>query len=326
MRSNQYIKRVLTLCLLLSATMAVHAQKENLDTLFDIHHILGYLVAAFLITVFVMIFTNRLIYYKEQQVRNESLQMSAQLALILDSNKTETWTFDVDQNLYKVLSDQGTSETVYAPIDFSQFYDRDDFLELRKVIMSVCAGDDLSGTLLVKSATPKEAEEEQKIYEITVTILRRDRHGLPKVVLGTQRDVTNDQKQAEKTREMMLRFHTVFESSLVDMMYFDANGTMIDINDKACESYFVKDRKALLARKPNIKDFPSLDDIDMETAEETHTSSIVDLSHVEHPIGEMNSNTWGGERAYYERATTIIRDHEGKMTGIVMAFKKYNYA
>ena len=51
--------------ILLTEALTAHAQAENMETILDIHHILAYLVATFLISVFVMVFSNRLIYYRE---------------------------------------------------------------------------------------------------------------------------------------------------------------------------------------------------------------------------------------------------------------------
>ena len=319
MRIYQYLARTAAILVLFSVTLAAQAQEENMDTILDIHHVLGYLVAAFLITVFVMIFYNRVIYYREQGVTKQAQQLNAQLGMILDSNKTEAWTFDINQQVYKLLSEQGKQETIYSPIDFSQFYDRDDFSAMNKALNAVRDGEELSGTLYIKSAPPKVKGEEQHVYEVTISTLRRDKHGRPLVLLGTQHNVTHEQKQAQKTQRMMRRFQTIFDSSLVDMIYFDANGVMTDINDKACESYIVKDKKAMLARKPTLDDFPTLRDLDLQNAEETYVSSIIDLSKVDKPIGNIKEDIWGGKRSYYERNTTLIRNHRGELAGIVMA-------
>ena len=67
MSIRQYHFRIVLLCILMAGTLVAHAQKENMETLFDIHHLLGYLVAAFLISVFVMLFYNRVFYYQEKE-------------------------------------------------------------------------------------------------------------------------------------------------------------------------------------------------------------------------------------------------------------------
>ena len=318
MHTYKNLARPIAICLLLTVSMAAYAQAENMDTLFDVHHIMAYLVATLLISIFVMIFYNRLIYYREQEEIAKSKQLNGQVALIMRSSKLEAWTYDLESNLITALKDHGETEQVYMPVEFAQFYDREDFATVRNIVMAIKNGEEIAGHLLVKSAPPKDASEEQRIYDVSLSILRRNKHGQPSVILGTLHDVTEAHKRAEHTRNMMLRFQTVFDSSLVDMMYFDANGNMIDINEKALESYHVKDKSEMLASHPKLSDFPTLRNIDL-TTDEVYASSILDLSNLDRPIGDTEESSWGGNKSYYERIMTPLRDQQGNLTGIVMA-------
>ena len=321
MCAKSYLKRSIILCIALTAPLAVMAQEENMETILDIHHILAYLVAAFLISVFVMIFFNRVIYYRERDVTKQGKQLIAQLSLVMTSNKTEAWTYDAKHDLYKMVAEQGTSETTYTPFEFSQFYDRNDFAELLKVMARVRELTVPSETINVRSTPIKSesGEDYQHTYEITITVLRKGKSGFPLQLLGTQRDITDEQQRAEDAKRTAMRYQTLFDSSLVDMVYFDGEGTMLDINDKACESYFVKDRKALIAKKPKYTDWPSMRDIDLTSDTPTPSSSIIDLKNVDNPVGSLASHDWGGDKIYFERTTTLLRDKDGKLNGIMMA-------
>ncbi|MBO5594573.1 MAG: HAMP domain-containing histidine kinase [Prevotella sp.] len=321
MCAKPYLQRSIILCIALTVPLAVMAQEENMETILDIHHILAYLVAAFLISVFVMIFFNRVIYYRERDVTKQGKQLIAQLSLVMTSNKTAAWTYDAKHDLYKIVAEQGTSETTYTPFEFSQFYDRNDFTELLKVMSKVRERITPSETIIVRS-TPIKSEsgkDYQHIYEITITVLRKGKSGFPLQLLGTQRDITDEQQRAEEAKRTAMRYQTLFDSSLVDMVYFDGEGTMLDINDKACESYFIKDRKALIAKKPKYTDWPSMRDIDLTSDTPTPSSSIVDLKNVNNPVDSLASHDWGGDKIYFERTTTLLRDKDGKLNGIMMA-------
>ena len=321
MRTYQYLQRSTILCIALAGSMTLQAQEENMETILDIHHILGYLVAGFLITVFVMIFFNRVSYFHEREVTKQSRQLVDQLSLVMTANKTEVWTYDIKNDLFKLLADKGTSETTYTPFEFSQFYDRDDFTELLKVISKVKENVLPSKTIHMRGTSFKSdtGEVYPHTYEITITVLRRGKSGFPIQLIGTQRDITEDQKRAEEARRAALRYQTIFDSSLVDMIYFDGDGNLLDINDKACESYFVKDRKALIARKPKYTDWPSMRDIDLTLDTPTPSSSIVDLRNVVLPIGSLEVQNWGSDKIYFERTTTLLRDKDGNLNGIMMA-------
>lgn len=318
MSIRQYYPRICALCILQAGTLAVYAQKENMETLFDIHHVLAYLVAGFLIAVFVMLFYNRVFYYREKDARNQSSRLNAQLSMILDSSRTQTWTYDIDRELYTVISDQDAKETKYTSFDFSQFYDRDDFQKLRKIINAISEGEALSESLDVKGRAPKNEEEEQQTYEINVSILRRGRRNRPAILLGIQHNITDEKEKFEKNSRLMLRYHTVFDSSQVDMVYYDANGNMADINDKACETFRITDREALLRRKISYKSIPALATLDLQEFEDCQMSTISDINQIKAADEKVPEAKISG-KLYYELNVSAIRDEQGQLQGLVTA-------
>ena len=318
MHIDHSIRRISTLCLFLTVTLTAYAQEENMETLFDIHHILAYMVAGFLITVFTMIFYNRLIYYREKEITVESQRLNAQLRLIMDANQVEAWTYDYNKNIFKLLSKDDLEETLSSPFEFSQFYDRDDFASIQMLIASIRDQEDKSGTLNVRSAHAQDDSGNKRIYEIDIKVLHKDRQGRPIVMLGTQRDVTKEHYQADKTKKLMRRYHTIFNSSLIDMIYYDADGHLTDINDKALETFQVADRAQLLAAKSNIHDVPAMEGIDLRQIHDIYCSSITLSQDVEHPIGLMEGDNLR-DKIYYEQAITTITDTDGNLKGIMMA-------
>ena len=137
MRINKYLRRLVFLCAALMLPIMAHAQIEDVRAAFDARHIVAYLVAAFLISVFVMLFYNRVFYYREKLVSSDAARMNAQLAMILESSKTQTWTYDVNRKSFSIFSDHGQKETSYIPLDFSQYYDREDFQKMHKIIQDI---------------------------------------------------------------------------------------------------------------------------------------------------------------------------------------------
>lgn len=177
MRIGNYSSRAIVTGILMMGTLAAQAQQENMETIVDFHHIMAYLVAAFLISTFVMIFYNRLIYFREKDVTKEAERLIAQLSLVMDANKTQAWAYDIEKDFYTVFSGKDNKETTYMPIDFSQAYDREDFYSLQKAINSIKDGKSSLEMLVMKSVAPKDATEPQRIYEVSVSILRQDRRG-----------------------------------------------------------------------------------------------------------------------------------------------------
>ena len=195
---------------------------------FDISYSYIYLIAGLLISVVLMVVYNRLTYYKEKRVTRKVQRLNAQLTLIMDANKTDAWTYNTRKNQFKVLSKENLTETLFTPLEFSQLYDRGDFLLIQKTITSIQNRELLTETLTVKNDTGS------KIYEMTISVLHRDKHDMPYEILGTQRDVTLEKQRAQENKELMMKYHTVFNSSLVDMIYYNADGYLTELNEKAC--------------------------------------------------------------------------------------------
>ena len=318
MRIYKNQQRLVFICAALMLPILAYAQIEDVRAAFDTRHLVAYLVAAFLISVFVMLFYNRIYYFREKLVSSDTERMNAQLAMILESSKTQTWTYDVNKKTFTKFSEHGQKETVYIPIDFSQFYDREDFLSMRKIIQDICNWESRFGSLTVKSAPDKEADGKQHIDNVTISILRYDQRNKPTILLGTQQDITEDQEKATKNRNLALMYHTVFNTSLIDMIYFDANGVIQEINDKACESLMVKDKQALLDSKITLADMPALKGVDFNTLDKMYSSTYTKVKDIKNPMGEFEE---GQEGIYYEQNVTSIHDHEGALSGVVLAGK-----
>ena len=298
------------LMLLFSAT--AYAQAENWNTIADPYHLSAYLVAVLLIGVFVLIFSNRLYYYREQEVSNRAKQLNTQLALVLNSNKTEVWTYDVTK-IFTLISSETVTRTVYAPIDFAQFFNHDDFEQLRAKITNVLIENSLSETLLVRS------HNGQKTYEINVSVLKRDQKHHPMMLLGVQRDITESKRRGEKTHDLSLQYQTVFNSSLVDMIFYGPDGRLMDLNEKACETFMIADRNSFLKKNVHINDIPSYRHINInELYDSIRLSSITDIDQVKREDERIPDLNLKGT-CYYEAILTPIRDEKGQLHGVMAA-------
>ena len=317
MRIHISLARISMCCFFLLEGITARAQSEKILDAFDIHHTLAYLIAIFLIMLFVMVFANRLYYYREQEAGAEARRINAQLSMILASNKTQTWVYDISQHVFKVYTDDN-KEISYFPFDFTQNYDPSDVGAIRNTIKSMTAGETLSESFLIKGPIPKDAETEQRIYDVNVSVLRHDKHHRPTALLGIQHDITEEKKNGEKVRKLMLRYHNVFNSSLVDMIFYDADGYLTEINDKACETFCISDRDSLLRRRIKITDIPAYKDLDIEHLDHLLCSSITNIDKVKREDEKVPEVLLRGT-IYYEVSVRALRNEDGSLRGIVTA-------
>ena len=304
--------RITTTLVLVLFSLTADAQTESWKAVADANHLAAYLVAALQIGVFVMIFSNRLYYYREQEENNHAKQLNTQLALVLNANKTQVWTYSKKKS-FTLLSSKTVSKTDYSAIDFSQFYDHEDFSLLRKCLDNVLKKNSISETLSVRD------HDGEKVYEINISVLKRDHNHLPEVLLGIQRDITESKRRDENAQNLSMQYQTVFNSSLVDIIYYGPDGMLTDLNEKACETFRISDREHFLKRHIHFNDIPSNRYIDFNKLTDTiRLSTLTDIDEVKNKDERIPDMKFGG-KCYYEAILSPLHDEKGKLLGVMTA-------
>lgn len=263
-----------------------------------------------------LIYYDRLYHHIERRESRSIHHQNQELALILRSEQTYVWTYDVLTRKYQRISTDGQLENEYTPIDFSRFFDRDEFEELRAIIFSVRDGVRETATLLIHG--PKGIDgDEQKRYEIRLSVYQRDETGVPTIILGTQRDITYEKQRREREREELLTFQNVFNSSLVDMVFYDENGFITDINDSACRTFQIKDKAAFINARQHLKEVSYFEHTDIKQLEQTHCTTLIDVEAMEIEGRKAMSVERKGQ-LYYEIMLYPISDESGEMLGFFL--------
>lgn len=307
--------RILTTLTLTATAITAAAQKENLETVADFHHIAAYLVAGLLITVFVMIFSNRVYYFREKDIVSQRRGLISQLGLVMGSNNTRIFTLDLEKGLIWLISENGEEKKGLTLMDFSQMYNHNDFRGLMKdLINPVKEGRIEQGNMRVKGG----GKDDASMYDINISVLHRRKSGSPKILLGIQQDITDEYIRRKNAQKLAMRMRTVFDSSQADMIYYDENGYITDINDKACETFGISNRASLLKRKVHLNDIITFRDIDIRSLDKTTMSAITDIDKLKATDERVAEVTIRG-MLYYEVSLTAIRDKEGKLHGVISA-------
>ncbi len=291
------------------------AQVTQIGKVYDFDHTLAYVVAFLLIGVFVLIFYNRLYVFQRQEVNASRRSQNARLALILKAGKQRIWVYDPVKRHYSYLSDEGTYEETYNPVEFAQRFDRDDFEMMRQAIFDVADEKRSSAVVTVKS-NAKDVEE-RLYYEINVSVASRDQRGHTTRLLGIERDITDKIRKQEQVNKLLMRYHTVFNSSLLDMIYYDKNGVLQDINEKACQVFGIADRDQLLSEGFLLQNNPFFCNVPLEQLENTRASAIVDFSQLTDEKYQTERFGLKG-KMYYDSTINPLRNAQGELEGVYM--------
>ena len=286
-------------------------------SLWGLHHYVLCVVVILVVVILVVVFYNWVYLKRAKEANARQKEQNAHLALVLQAGRLRIWKYLPATRHYIFLSEEGSMEQRYNPIDFAQFFDRDDFERLRSTIFDISEGKKNSAVVTLVSNAKDEAF--LRHYEVTVSVDRRDSMGRVTSILGIQHDVTEEYRRLESTNQLLLRYQTVFSSSLIDIVYYDNHGVLRDINERACKAFGVTDRNFVLQNEFLLKNNPIFADVDIETMNNTRTSSIVDFSNYNDPKYYTDEFGLSGKKMYYESTINPIRDANGKLEGVYMA-------
>ena len=286
-------------------------------SLWSLTHYALALSAVLLVAILVVVLYNRVYMRRANEANARRKEQNAHLALVLQAGRLRIWKYLPATRHYLFLSEEGTMEQRYNPIDFQQFFERDDFERLRTAIFDICEGKQNSAVLTLVSNAKDDAF--LRHYEMTVSVDRRDSRGRVTSILGIQHDVTDEYRRLETVNQLLLRYHTVFSTSLVDMVYYDNKGVLQDINERACQAFGVPNREYVLNNKFLLKNNPFFGDVNLETMDNTRTSCIVDFGDYTDPVYHIDELGLTDKKMYYESTINPIRDANGNLEGVYMA-------
>lgn len=296
--------------------MTVCTQTTQHGTVYDVDHLLAYTTAVFLIGTIILLFYNFIYHYREEDAKVQSRNQNARLALVLQTGNLQLWIYDLRTRHYLLLSETGEYTKELNPVEFSQMFDRDGFEILRKEVFDICEGRLLHTSGKLKGAA--DAEGLHRYYEVDVTIAQRDKSGKVENLLCRLHDVTDEERRLNTVSNLLLRYKTVFNSALIDMLYYDGNGVLRDLNERACEAFTVPSREMAINGNFLLKNNPMYSGIEFDKMENTRTTSIVDFRDYGDERYRLDEFQLSG-KMYYESTINPIRDKNGRLEGIYMA-------
>lgn len=283
----------------------------------SLNHYVFAVVGVLLVAILIVIVYNYVYLKRAKEATARQKEQNAHLALVLQAGRLRIWKYIPATRQYLIISEEGTMEQRYNPIDFLQFFDREDFETLRTAIFDICDGK--KNNAVVMLASNAKDDSFLRHYEVTVSVDRRNSRGHVVSILGIQHDVTEEYRRLEAVNQLLLRYHTVFSSSLIDMVYYDNHGVLRDINERACKAFGVPNREFVLDNEFLLKNNPFFADVNLESMDNTRSSSIVDFHNFEDPIYHLDEFGLKGKKMYYDSTINPIRDAKGNLEGVYMA-------
>lgn len=256
-----------------------------------------------------------LIYYaiyrqREKKVKRALLKDNNRLALILNTSKVRIWIYHVETRTVTPLDEKGSSMPSHPSVDFFRQTTPSDFERLSNALASITSGEKDNVTLNITGKN-EASDEELRDFTVDLSVFRRDKEGHPINIIGTRSDTTEERLKQKESQEMMLRYQAVFNSAMIDMVVYDENGIITDMNDKAWKAFPGK-KEEILARNIHISQVLGME-VDLDTMEPIYLTQI----YHNKPDDKRVLNLFlKRPEMYYELKLVPVRDNQGKFLGI----------
>jgi PAS domain-containing protein len=225
-----------------------------------------------------------------RRVMKTNKQLNRRLALINETTKVRIWTYDVNAHEFSWRDENGRVAYTYTMEEFSHRYSEADFKHLKDALdRLISQHKDAKGheeeqvTLELKAKDMEDGDNEVRTFLVVVSVLRRDEHGKPSVLIGTKKDVTEARRLKRLEDERTLRYWSIFYSQDAAIILFDRLGVIQDISPKACELCRC-DGDKLIKQRIHINDLFQSKFTDMSKVNGFHAIQVVNDVKIEYQL------------------------------------------
>ena len=255
-----------------------------------------------------------LIYYtiyrfQERKMKKALHNDNNRLALILNTSKVRIWVYHVQTKTVTPLNAEGLPMSSRPSVEFFRQTTPSGFEHLSAALASIVKREKDSVTLDIM-AKDDASDKEMRNFSVVLSVLRRDKDGHPIDIIGTRNDITEDRLKQQQARNGMLRYQAVFNSAMIDMLAFDEQGIIRNINEKALH-FINKTKEEVLSDKFSIKDILDMD-IDLDTFETFYLTQICKSPDDKRlPMRYLHQ-----DELYYEMKVVPVRNEQGRLLTI----------
>ena len=253
-----------------------------------------------------------LVYYliyriREKKVKKAITRSNERLTLILGTGHVKVWLYDIGTNTVTRFDENGNQLTTpLKPGIFDYQIFPEDFDQLAATIQKMIFNDDQEAELQVRAKT--KGSDELRHLTILISVLHRNKEGRPVTLIGTTSDITAERLRQIQVKENLVRYQAIFNAAMVDTVAYDANGTVINMNEIAA-SVIEGGRFTVHDHQVNLRDVLRMDNLDLEHMEQTCMTLMYKASE---PQSEATRQFFQHDK-FYELQLVPYRDSEGRL-------------
>jgi len=267
-----------------------------------------YVVTIIGLLVFLLAYYVIVLHLRERKMSHLIEKHNKRMALTLRMTKVRVWLWDVvRQKVIWMNADGEMEKEEHLLSEYERDYTPESFGQMKEVMRQMIDGSKSNIVQELIGAGRQRGRE----YVLTLSVFRRSKRGRPLMLVGMLDDQTERLIAQRKAKDNMLRYQSIFSTSMVDMTYYNPDGFLSDINEKACQTFNCS-REDMLAERPPF--YYALEDnsLTIEQFEGSYTTHIIQAVGNENMSKSINVSN----KIYYEQQLLPIRDANNRLLGI----------
>ena len=260
-------------------------------------------ILALAVTIYYIFFKLR-----ERKVTRQVNKENERLSLIMKTSNVKFCTYNVATQYFTEMNSNGLAERSYSLLEYSHRFDPNNFNTLTDGLRSLI--DEKAATVTLQLKEFDHDLIHSNNYTTTLSVLRRDKNKKPSVIIISKSDTSQDRMRQQQTKESMLRYQSLFNSAMTDMVYYDADGYITDMNVKSLTTLGL-DIDDIRNRRISLRDVLGIEDLDIDKFKYFYATQIYNSPDDNRALNKV----LGRDKLYYELQVIPIHDKYGNRIG-----------
>ena len=211
-----------------------------------------FVVSAFICFIFIVVVLYHIIYrIRISKEKNKIRINDGRLALAIKSGKIKMWYFDVKKMRMFRLDKKNVRKRGTDLSDFGHIISDNNFKSMKNKLKLLIDGNKDMVQDIFKTSL-YSCDGEMRVYQVVANVIEKDKYGKAVRIIGINKDITEHYERKAKEKQMFLKYKNIFNSAMVAISYIDSNGVYADVNEKWCQFFNIKNKRAFLETHPTV--------------------------------------------------------------------------
>lgn len=233
--------------------------------------------------------------------------LTNQLSQFMQVSNLSIWQYDIQEQSYVWIDRNGFPQHYYDEESFSRRFDEAQLLVIKEAIRLVSSREQHMVTIEISTYAENNPKGGIRDFLLTISPMRYD-HDRPTRLVAICYDHTDERRIEQESRERLMRYQSIFNNVLVDMVVYDADGLVVSMNERMQRTLNVP-LNEILDHRLGIREVTGMSDFDFEHFDSFWATRIV----TPEVRIDRGMRTTEANRIYYELQLIPVRNKDGKL-------------